>query len=334
MGTMRASALALLLVGSAHTAWAETTVVGLALPSRSASFAQLLARAKQAASQLALQPEMRQAQIKPNVELAALSRARALSLAGEVEQAATLFDAGLEEGARIPHRLADPSAYVSALIKRASLSLAHGEAARAQTLLERLLRYDPGATLLTGEASPPVRAMLDQAAKRMASAPNVKAQEFGEACQEADVVFLARSLGSQGIELLRFDHCQRVALDAPLARAPAPPALRSPTRSRALRYTAGALTGVTIATSAIGLGLYLSARSIRDGLRSSCPADNCPVDMSQTIDDGRTRERAAYGLLGAAALLAVADVGLWIAYGRRPSERRPPHLAWTMGASF
>src|SRR5262245_43717359 len=123
------------------------TIAGFTLPSRRVPVAELEARAQALAAKLAAQAggQVVDPARKPRVELAALAQARSLALSGEVDQAALLYDVALGEGARIPHRLADPASLITALIKRASISLARGESARAEALLERVLRYDPAA---------------------------------------------------------------------------------------------------------------------------------------------------------------------------------------------
>jgi hypothetical protein len=142
-------------------------------------------------------------------ELAILQRAHRLAASGALDDAAAVFDAALDTASHAPSRVADSAELVSAHVTRASIALARGEPARAEELLERVLRFDPGFALLPAEDSPRLRRAVDEARRKLGAQPELRAADLGQSCAgEGGVLVVARSLGADRAELLRFDDCK------------------------------------------------------------------------------------------------------------------------------
>jgi hypothetical protein len=142
-------------------------------------------------------------------ELAILQRAQRLAASGALDDAAAVFDAALEAAAHAPARLGDSAELVSAHITRAAIALARGEAGRADELIERVLRFDPGFALLPSEDSPRMRRAVDETRRRLGPQPELRASDLGQRCGgEASVLVVARALSAERAELVRFDDCK------------------------------------------------------------------------------------------------------------------------------
>jgi hypothetical protein len=159
-------------------------------------------------------------------EPAILQRAQRLAAAGALDDAAAVFDAALDTATHAPSRVADSAELVTAHVTRASIALARGESGRAEELLERVLRFDPGFALLPTEDSPRMRRAVEEARRKLGSQPELRAADLGRSCaSESGVLVVARSLGPDRAELLRFDDCKLTTTtalrgdDEPLAAA-------------------------------------------------------------------------------------------------------------------
>src|SRR5438128_275671 len=114
------------------------------LPSRQADAAKVAERMVQIATRLASRLSCSVVNDIPRPDLSAgLQRARAAYVAGQLSEAASLYDAVLEEAARVPHLVADPAEYLTAHLLRASIALAESDRARALALVARAVKYDP-----------------------------------------------------------------------------------------------------------------------------------------------------------------------------------------------
>lgn len=142
---------------------------------------------------------------------ATLARGRELHASGALDEAALVLDQGLEAAARAPHRFAASEVVVASHLDRATIALARGEDARAELLLERLLRWDPTFALAPGEGSPRLVQAVDDVRRRLGRAPALRPADLGGACALGDVVVVARPAPASHIELQRFDGCRAVA---------------------------------------------------------------------------------------------------------------------------
>ena len=136
--------------------------------------------------------------------VAILQRAQRLASAGALDDAAAVFDAALET---THARLGDSGELISAHVTRAAIALARGESGRAEMLIERLLRFDPGFTLLPAEESPRMRRAFDDARRRLGPQPELHAADLGPSC-ESNVLVVERALSADRAELVRFDDCK------------------------------------------------------------------------------------------------------------------------------
>ena len=141
-----------------------------------------------------------------------LELGRGLKQSGAFDEAAQVLDRAIAEGVRAPHRIENPSEFVAAEVRRATIALARGETVIARDLLARLLRDDPTIDFSPNERNPQNRAALDEIRRQLGPAPALEAADLGEACLAADVVIVGRRLDSSGaIELTRFDDCHLVS---------------------------------------------------------------------------------------------------------------------------
>jgi tetratricopeptide (TPR) repeat protein len=148
-------------------------------------------------------------------ELAILQRAQRLAASGALDDAAAVFDAALEAAEHAPARLGDSAELVSAHIARAAIAFARGESGRADELIERVLRFDPGFALLPTEDSPRMRRAVDEARRRLGPQPELRASDLGQSCGgEASVLVVARALSADRAELVRFDDCKMITTAA------------------------------------------------------------------------------------------------------------------------
>jgi hypothetical protein len=147
-----------------------------------------------------------------SAELGILQRAQRLASSGALDDAAAVFDAALEAETRTPNHVGDHPDFVTAHVTRAAIALARGESGRAEELIERLLRYDPGFVLLPAEDSPRMRRTVDEVRRRLGPRPELRASDLGQNCAgEASVLIVARALPADRAELLRFDDCRPTA---------------------------------------------------------------------------------------------------------------------------
>ncbi|MGE3545197.1 MAG: hypothetical protein AB7L28_14770 [Kofleriaceae bacterium] len=139
-----------------------------------------------------------------------LVRAQPLIAAGSIDDAANILDIALDAAARRPSLVSDPAAFVSGTISRVQIATARGETARAEELIERLLRFSPALKLSVEEDSPRVREVVDRVRDRIGARPKLRIGDLGDDCQgEVDVLIVSRNLG-EAQELTRFDHCKLV----------------------------------------------------------------------------------------------------------------------------
>lgn len=191
-----------------------------ALPSRAPGAAELGAHAQRVADHLAkLLGVHERGDSAPADEGEPLRAALDLHAQGRLDEAADSFDLALTRGARRPHAVADPAAFVSAHLARAAIALARGEDKLAETLLARAMAYDPTLTLTPAEDSPTLRRTFDRVRQRLGATPDLAPADLGEGCDGGLVV--AR-LVADGIELRRYDDCKLVAtVVAPATRSAA-----------------------------------------------------------------------------------------------------------------
>jgi hypothetical protein len=261
----------ILVVTVVGTARAESGVVGFALPTRRSDAQALAGRAQRVAKNLAkilALPDLPDARSRGQLIYLGplLERARSLSLAGSLDEAANTFDSALAMGVKAPDRLAEPAQFVSAHVDRASIAFARQEGSLEAELLERLLRYDPSFALRPAESSPQMRATLDEVRRRIGAHPSLNPSDLGEVCQGNNVV-VARFLEGNALELSRFSDCKFIAQtsagdDVAAARALAGVASASmqkrPVYKRPwLWVTVGLVAAATVALGA-GLGVGTS----------------------------------------------------------------------------
>lgn len=211
-----ACTLALLFATPAAAGRRSRTFAAAALPSRAPQARSLLPRAERVALGLLRSLSGAAAPAAGRPELAAdtaavLARGRELYRAGALDQAARVLDEGLETAAREPHRFAGSEEIVAAQVERVTIALARGEVARAELLLERLLRWDPTFAPARGERSPRLGEAIAAVRQRLPRAPELRAEDLAGACALADVLVVARPARAGRVELLRFDACRAVA---------------------------------------------------------------------------------------------------------------------------
>ncbi|HUS66685.1 MAG TPA: hypothetical protein VMZ28_19245 [Kofleriaceae bacterium] len=222
---------------------AVQTFGSAALPSRAAVAPVLEARAARVALGLrrslggAAAPEGDRSALAADAS-ATLARGRELHASGALDEAALVLDQGLEATARAPHRFAASEVVVASHLDRATIALARGEDARAELLLERLLRWDPTFALAPGEGTPRLVQAVADVRRRLGRTPELRAADLGAACTLGDVVVVARPAAAARIELQRFDGCRRVA-SATVRPADVDPAVELlGGRADAFRFTA------------------------------------------------------------------------------------------------
>ena len=147
----------------------------------------------------------------PAPNRAPFARARARFEAGALDEAASILDLAGAAAARSPDAAGDPTPVVEALVVRAAIALAQGEAARADEVLGRLLRWDPGFTLAPAEASPRLEAAAGRVRAALGGQPALKGEDLGEACARAPTLIVVRRLDAATLEVARWEDCRRVA---------------------------------------------------------------------------------------------------------------------------
>ena len=275
-----------------------------------------------------------------------LARARLFAQSGALDEAATIFDSVIEEGARSPHRIstAESAEFIAAHVRRATIALARGEMPRARMLLSRMLRYDAAVDLQPLEKNPQNQAVLADVRKQLGSHPALDASDLGDACQAATVLLVARRQTPSGFLIDRFDHCEQVAevvvndseseeqVVTTLAKlpvrisitalTPAPPPRpllrnRSDRTGRA-KIIAGALVaaaGVALA----GAGVYYAVRAkeraddIQGGCTASAPCLGIDIEHREDAYRGAAITGGVLVPMGALALVTgcvLAAVGI------------------------
>src|SRR5262249_33443325 len=147
----------------------------------------------------------------PNATLSQkLTRARALTLSGALDDAATLLDAAIDQAARAPESILQPTPFVDALVQRAGIALARGEITRARTLLARLYRYDPSCVLQHEEQTPQLEAAASDVHQQLGAIPPLESGDLGPICAAHEVLLVPRRLLSGAVEIQRFDRCRPV----------------------------------------------------------------------------------------------------------------------------
>jgi hypothetical protein len=315
---VRLIAAILLLAPVAAHAEARPTVRAVVLPTRGEARAHLLLALATTLSRHfggSLRPD------PPRLDLAdRLKRAVELSFGEDVDRAAALYDAALEDGAREPGRVADPAAFVTAHVQRAGLALARGEERRARELVSRVLAYDPTFRLAPNERSPQLVRLVEEV---VAHPPELSAADLGTSCESADVVLAARRR-TGGLEVFRFDRCRLVArapfgtdeMDAAVAalRSPAPFSSLQAARGlgRRVAIAGGVLLAAGLALS--GAGAYYAARAASEDAnfnRGCAPETPCSADELGRRDDELNRSStiaAALLAIGGASVIAGATI--------------------------
>ena len=272
-----------------------------------------------------------------------MERAQTFVAKAKLDEAATTFDGALSEGMHAIDRLADPSGFISAHIARAAIAFARNEPARVGQLLDRVVRYDPTASISGDEQRPRMNAALEAAKKRLGPRPTLTNEDLGDACHTGDVVVVARALDpsafgsspSTGIlEYLRFDRCRLVATatsergdDAAVAAllvplmsdlSDAPPVNDQPVRPRGRIYKAPLVLGLSaLALGITGAGLSGWAHSEYNQLHDTC--GNTGTCTVSSYDAARSTSRAGYALIGLSGATFASALIVWLV------ERRPNH---------
>jgi hypothetical protein len=99
---------------------------------------------------------------------------------------------------------------VGAHVARAQIALARGEAARADALFGRVMRWDGDFAAAGDEATPAVQERIARL-REAAPAPAIDAADLGDACRQVDTLVVVRAAPLGAIEVARFDGCRRVA---------------------------------------------------------------------------------------------------------------------------
>jgi hypothetical protein len=274
-----------------------------------------------------------------------LERGRALAERAALDEAARTIDSALEEGARVPHRLAEPGEVVTAMIVRVSIAHARGEEERARVLLERLVRYDPAVELLPEEDSPRLRAALDEVRARLGRLPPLEPADLGEACRGRTLV-VARRLSNAGeAEMRRYDDCRPTAVTAvrpespdeevvaaltgprsttsaltsPVAPAhdPSAPDERRPVR----RWLPWVLLGSGVVLGAAGAWGLWSADEEYQRLKAS-PCGEIGTCAASAYEDAQRREILGVASVGVGAALFISGGAVWWIQRPEPAQRR------------
>jgi hypothetical protein len=258
---MRSLRLAFLLLGllaalapavGAEDRTADESLGALLLPTRRADADALRERARSLADAMARRwswPGVRDSSSDGNELGARLAHASAQFKEGRLDEAATTFDAAIEEGARNPARVIDPRSFVNAHMARVAIALARGETERAHELVGRLLRYDPTVTPSEGEESPLMHQVFAEERAKLGTAPPIGRRDLQGAC-DGRVLLVARPLADGVLELSRFDDCRLVAhtlsrTDADDERAVGVLAEPAPARAPQVRRADATLAPVT-----------------------------------------------------------------------------------------
>jgi hypothetical protein len=312
------------VLGACSKAMAENaraTVLSLVLPTRSERGQQVAVEAEQLGDRLASAWHLARAARTAGIDDLAprLARAEALALQGNIDQAASIYDAALEDGARALDRVRDRPAFVAAHVARSAIALSRGEAERARFLLARVLRWDPTFELALDERSPQMQAL--KASVAAAGPGSLAESDWQGPCRAAEVLFLARPSAS-GLEVARFDRCQPTGtvraqsvaeVEAQLAGLP-PPKERSPVRGLdRTKVTLGVLgLGLGLALAAAGTFYAVQAGREHGDLSSGCSAMMpCPGEQLLARGDEYHRSvtlASVLGAVGGAALIAGAVV--------------------------
>jgi hypothetical protein len=259
------------------------TVAGVALPARAGDQAARQARAARLASAAAARLGARVVRLPVPPGIAPrLERARALLLGGDIDAAAATYDAALADAARRPD--AGGAEVVAGHVARAQIALARGEAALADALLGRLLRWDGGFAPTADEATPAVSEALARVAGGDGARAALAADDAGEVCRAVDLLIVVRRTADGRDEVARVDHCRVVAtavapaggddaavLDA-LVGAPAAAARpdhlldRQPAPDRPLLARPWLWVAIgAVAVTAVAGGIWLSRDAGEDG---------------------------------------------------------------------
>ena len=295
-------ALLLLLPAVRTDAGEGPVILALPLPSRAPDTAELATKTVELAERLARiwhgrmwrPPTSAGLRTSESSDIEArLERAEALSFTSDVDRAAALYDAALDDGARALHRVARPDLFVTAHVRRAAIGLARGEREHVRDLLSRIVRYDPNFDLLPNEGSPQMRAALKEIAGSSASRPrdngaSLLATELQGSCSAADVLLAARRLPNRQIEFSRFDHCQLIARSSgdpssviAILSQPIPFGAQTKTERSPARRTKLA-AGITLLAVGLALGIAgtyfaVEAASDRANYNNGCsPSLPCP----------------------------------------------------------
>jgi hypothetical protein len=330
----------LLCIGVAEQSFAaeKPTVVGVLLPSRGAASAE---RAANLTKRLSEKWNGVLETAPPHPDLAArLERARALASSGHVDEAANVYDAALEDGARAIAQTSGGD-FVRAHVQRAAIALARGENERGRALLARLLSYDPTFALLPNERSPQLVDALEAARGSVRRGPEVMNEAAQSACHSADVLVLFRARGDGQLDMARYDRCAIVGsasgTDDELIRALESPrpqlthAVQSRPRDRA--KVIGGIVTLSLSLGLLVTGTYFAADAAQDreNLNHGCsPTMTCTSDeLSRRYDQYHlsTTLAATLSAVGAAGLIAG---GLVIHMGTRSS---PKTLAFAIDRS-
>jgi hypothetical protein len=331
-------------------------VTGFVLPTRRADGGALRARVERLTALVAARVHGRVASAPPvdPALRARFQRARSLALAGSLDEAASLVDTALEDGARSLDRIGDAAAeLLDAHMRRVVIALARGEHDRLRELLVRALRWDPSLTLSPAEATPQLRAAVDDARTRARAIPPFETTDLREACEElADLVLVARANADGTLELKRYDDCEPVRAltvapgddDAAVAARLAEPPVQLRATLHALDQPVVAISargarshveraelavGGVLLAAGVGLvaaGIDFGVATARDRARfnQDCdPMTPCAPTVLSSRGDALDRDQARLGAfvgVGAAALAAGAAL---LYLGARHAERRP-----------
>lgn len=342
-------------IGSARSGvGTKPTIAGIALPTRRTT--SLALRAREVATALAqLDHDLQLVVHDQPLDLSRpFGRAELLYSQARFDQSASVLDAALDQAAPIPHRIADPAALVSAMVKRISIAIARGESARSEELIARLLHYDPASALLPAEDDPRTHAALEVVRSKLGPSPPLGPDVLAELCRVAAVVIVARAVEAEGVEFIRYDRCRIVAQFRALtasddvraaaqlvvhsAERPLPGTAASrpinaaePPRFARPMVVAGAATlGVGIAAITAGGVFFALAKSSSDELNRT--PENAPYNADLDHELHRRQQIGAVSLALGATAAATGTVLLVI--GLRPSHRTAPIAVTATGESI
>ena len=283
--------------------------------------------------------------LAPQLPLAdRLKRARSLSVAGKIDEAAQLLDEVLAEGTRAPERIPEPSSFVAGALRRAAIAMGRGEAQVGQEILERLYRWDPTLTLAPVDATPPLTAALEEIRTRFGKSPPLVRTDLG-ALDTAAITLVARRT-ADGLEVSRFDDGQlttrviaratdrEVALE--LARVPAQKALTKRGSQLARKEMIAGPVLAAIGAELAGTGIYFAvhAASRIDAINRGCTM-TMPCNNTQNgawgSDQHSSTAVASVLLPVGAALLVTGTVLAVVGARHRQSSMavRSSGLAWS-----